>query len=80
MAEWSLVGKSVTKLDALEKVTGAAKYCSDLMLGACGMLHGKVLRSPYPHARILRVDISKAQRVSGVEMAATTVISISSSG
>ncbi len=71
MAELSVVGKSVIRIDALEKVTGAAKYVSDFMVGAPGMLEAKVLTSPYPHARILKVDISKAQRAPGVKVVVT---------
>ena len=40
VTEYSVVGKSVTRLDALEKVTGKAKFCSDMKLA--GMLYGKV--------------------------------------
>ena len=57
MAEYSTIGKSVTKLDALDKVTGKAKYCIDMRLSS--MLYGTVLRSPYAHARIIDVNTSK---------------------
>ncbi|MBM2831965.1 MAG: xanthine dehydrogenase, molybdenum binding subunit apoprotein, partial [Dehalococcoidia bacterium] len=50
MAELSVVGQSVTRLDALDKVTGKAKYSIDKKLP--GMLHARILRSPHPHARI----------------------------
>ncbi len=65
----SVVGKSVTRLDALAKVTGQAKYCTDIKLP--GMLHAKVLRSPYAHARILSIDTSKAEKLQGVRVVIT---------
>jgi len=62
--EYTIVGKSVTRLDALEKVTGQAKYCTDIKLP--GMLYAKVLRSPYPSAKIISIDTSKAAKLPGV--------------
>ena len=50
--------------DAVEKVTGAAKYVSDVRVP--GMLFGKVLRSPIPHGRIVRIDASRALALEGV--------------
>ena len=64
MTEYSVVTKGVARVDAREKVTGRAKYCSDVKLP--GMLHGKVLRSPYAHARIVSIDTSKAEKIPGV--------------
>jgi len=64
MTEYSVVAKGVTRVDAQDKVTGRAKYCSDVKLP--GMLHGKVLRSPYAHARIVSIDTSKAEKMPGV--------------
>ena len=58
------IGVSVPRRDLPEKLTGEAKYTADIRLP--GMLHGKVLRSPYPHARILAVDTSAAARLPGV--------------
>ena len=63
-ADYTVVGKSYPAIDALEKVTGQAIYGTDLKLP--GMLWGKVLRSPFPHARILNIDSRKARRVPGV--------------
>ena len=60
----SVVGKSVIRVDALDKVTGTAIYCSDISLPR--MLLAKVLRSPYPHARIENIDTSKAEKLAGV--------------
>jgi xanthine dehydrogenase molybdopterin-binding subunit B len=53
------VGHSVPRVDGIEKVTGKAKFLGDLMIP--GMLYGKILRSSYPHARILSIDTSKAE-------------------
>ncbi len=64
MAELTVVGKPVTRLDAHEKVTGEAIYGYDLVLP--NMLYGKVLFSPKPHARIVRIDTEKAKRFPGV--------------
>jgi CO/xanthine dehydrogenase Mo-binding subunit len=65
-----VVGRSVRRLDALEKVTGRARYVTDLELP--GMLHAKLLRSPYPHARILRVDVARARAAAGVRAVVTS--------
>jgi CO/xanthine dehydrogenase Mo-binding subunit len=59
-----VVGRSVPRVDAVEKVTGRARYVSDLVLP--GMVHAKVLRSPYPHARVRRVDVARAGALPGV--------------
>ncbi len=63
------VGQSITRVDAVEKLTGRWVYGADFRLP--GMLVGKALRSPYPHARILNIDISQARRVPGVRAAIT---------
>jgi CO/xanthine dehydrogenase Mo-binding subunit len=59
-----VVGRSVRRTDAIEKVTGRARYLSDMEV--VGMLHGRILRSPYPHARVVRVDVTKARALEGV--------------
>lgn len=64
-----LVGKGLNRVDGWEKVTGQALYAIDMKLA--GMLHAKVLRSPYPHARILNIDTNRAERLSGVRAIAT---------
>lgn len=69
MEELSVIGRSVTRIDALEKVTGKAAFCADFMLP--GMLHARVLRSPHPHARILSIDTSKAEHLPGVKCLVT---------
>ncbi|MFC1845978.1 xanthine dehydrogenase family protein molybdopterin-binding subunit [Chloroflexota bacterium] len=71
MAELSVVGKSIIKVDAFGKVTGKTKYASDEGIGIPGMLYGKVLFSPYAHARILNVDTSKASQMKGVRAVLT---------
>jgi CO/xanthine dehydrogenase Mo-binding subunit len=58
------IGKTVRRLDYETKVTGKAQYLADMIVP--GMCHGKILRSPYPHARIKRVDTTKALKVPGV--------------
>jgi xanthine dehydrogenase molybdenum-binding subunit len=66
MAErnFRVVGKGVPVKDASEKVSGSLKYAVDLKLQ--GMAHGKILRSPHPHARIRAIDVSKAEALPGV--------------
>ena len=58
------IGKTVRRLDYRTKVTGRAQYLADMMLP--GMCYGKILRSPYAHARIVRIDASRAWSVPGV--------------
>jgi 4-hydroxybenzoyl-CoA reductase subunit alpha len=65
MKVFSVIGKSIPKVDGVVKVKGEAKYTDDLSLP--GMLYGKILRSPYPHAKIKNIDISKAQRLKGIK-------------
>ena len=61
---FSWVGKSVKKVDALDKVTGRAAYAEDLHFP--GMLFGKVVRAGVPHAMIDEIDVSEAQAMEGV--------------
>ena len=58
------VGVSIRRVDGMEKVAGQALYAGDFSLP--GMAHAKVLRSPLPHARIRRIDVSKATALAGV--------------
>jgi len=58
------IGQSITRLEAREKVTGRAEYTHHVKLP--GMLYGKIFRSTLPHARIKKVDVSAAQKLSGV--------------
>ncbi|MGH7846849.1 MAG: xanthine dehydrogenase family protein molybdopterin-binding subunit [Candidatus Binatia bacterium] len=59
-----VIGDSVRRLDYPPKVTGKALYLADMKIP--GMCHGKILRSPFPHARIGRIDAAKAAAVPGV--------------
>src|ERR1035441_6312637 len=65
----SIIGKGERRVDALGKVTGRAKFAADYNAGH--QLYGKVLRSAYPHARILRIDTAKARQLEGVEAVLT---------
>ena len=65
----SFIGASTRRLDAPAKVTGAIKYAADLWMA--NMLHLQVLRSPHPHARIVRIDASAAKAMPGVECVIT---------
>ena len=67
--ELSSVGKRLARPDAAPKVTGAAEYGADIKLP--GMLAGRILRSPYPHANIVKIDTSKAKKLPGVEAVIT---------
>jgi CO/xanthine dehydrogenase Mo-binding subunit len=67
--ELLMVGKRLPRPDAYDKATGAAQFTADIKLP--GMLIGKVLRSPYPHARMLKVDTSRAEQLPGVEAVVT---------
>ncbi|MFC2069146.1 xanthine dehydrogenase family protein molybdopterin-binding subunit, partial [Chloroflexota bacterium] len=67
--EFSAIGKRLPRSDTLDKATGAAKYTVDIKLP--GMMIGKVLRSPYPHANILKIDKSKAEKLAGVQCVIT---------
>lgn len=69
MAKYNIIGKPIPRLEGIDKVQGGAKYVADLT--APGMLWGGVLRSPYPHARILRVETSRARSVPGVHSVIT---------
>ncbi len=69
MEEYAVVGRRIPRIDSLAKATGAAKYTGDLVLP--GMLYGKVLHSPYAHARILNIDTSKAERLPGIKAVVT---------
>ncbi|HMK78875.1 MAG TPA: xanthine dehydrogenase family protein molybdopterin-binding subunit [Xanthobacteraceae bacterium] len=60
----ALIGKSVPRYDGRAKVTGAAHFTVDVKLP--GMLHGRLLRSPHPHARIVSIDTAAAERQPGV--------------
>lgn len=63
--EFSVIGKRLPRVDAIEKVNGEIKHVADIQLP--GMLHTKFLRSPHPHARIVRIDTSQAESLPGVQ-------------
>ncbi len=63
--EFSVVGKRVPRIDAYERVTGQAQYTGDIQLP--GMLYARVLRSNVPHAKIISIDTSKAEKLPGVK-------------
>lgn len=65
----TVIGKSVPRPDARDKVTGGKGFPVNVKLP--GMLHGKLLRSPYPHARILRIDTTAAEQLPGVKAVIT---------
>ncbi len=67
--KFSVVGQRVQRIEGFEKVTGDSKFIADVFLP--GMLVGKVLRSPFPHARIRHIDISKAEKLPGVRAVVT---------
>ena len=61
---FDIIGKTVPKRDGAEKVTGRTRYLHDLVLPR--LAHGKILRARYPHARIARIDTSRARALPGV--------------
>lgn len=63
--EFSIVGKKTPRIDAYERVTGQAHYTGDIQLP--GMLYARVLRSNVPHAKIVSIDTSKAEKLPGVK-------------
>ncbi|MFB3121783.1 MAG: xanthine dehydrogenase family protein molybdopterin-binding subunit [Candidatus Binatia bacterium] len=64
------VGQNIPRVDGVDKVTGKAKFTGDLVIP--GMLFGKILRSPYPHARIASIDASEAEAFPGVSSVLTS--------
>ena len=68
--ELRVVGKAVTGIDASERVTGRAIFSGDVQLP--GMLYAKILRCPHPHARVKRINVTKAVSLSGVKAILTS--------
>ncbi len=68
-ARHKVIGRSVPRIDGVEKVTGAARYTGDLKFP--NMLFGKILTSPHAHARIRSIDTSEAERLPGVKAVIT---------
>lgn len=63
--EYSYIGKSLTRVDVLDKVTGRGKFAADLKFP--NMLYGKLIRSTEAHARIIKIDTSEAEKLPGVK-------------
>ena len=63
-SDLQLIGTAMRKIEGLDKSTGRALYADDLVFP--GMLHGKILRSPHPHARIVSIDTTAARALEGV--------------
>lgn len=68
-ADYKVIGTRPLRPDGADKVTGRAIYGGDVRM--TGMLHGKILRSPHAHARIKRIDTSKAEALPGVKAVMT---------
>src|SRR5512134_4106062 len=68
--KFKVVGTRPLRPDGVDKVTGRAKFGADAT--APGMLVGRVLRSPHAHARIRKIDTSKAEKLSGVKAVITS--------
>lgn len=66
---YKIIGKPESRVDALGKVTGKAKFAEDY--NVAHQLYGKVLRAKHPHAKILKIDTSKAEKLPGVEAVLT---------
>ena len=66
---YQIVGKPVPRIEGVDKVTGRTQFAADVPIS--GLLWGKVLRSPVPHARIVRIDASKARTLAGVHVVVT---------
>ncbi|HEY7168811.1 MAG TPA: hypothetical protein VIB79_29905, partial [Candidatus Binatia bacterium] len=66
---YRFIGQPIPRIDNIEKVTGAARYTSDVILP--GTVWAKTLRSPFAHARIKRIDIARAESAPGVRAVLT---------
>src|SRR5512136_2195949 len=66
----SPIGESIQRIDAREKVTGAARFADDLQFGP-GLLYARIKRSPHPHALIKKIDARRALELPGVKAVAT---------
>ena len=61
--DFTIAGTNAHRVDGVEKVTGKAVYTGDIQLP--GMAHARILRSPVAHARLVKVDASKAKAMPG---------------
>ena len=68
--DYKVIGTRPVRHDGADKVTGRAIYGADF--DAAGLLHGKILRSPYAHAKIVSIDTSKAEKLDGVKAVVTS--------
>ena len=68
-SNFKFVGTRPNRPDGMDKVTGRAKFGADMY--APGMLHGAILRSPHAHARITKLDVSRAEKLKGVKAIVT---------
>ena len=66
---YQIVGKPVPRIEGVDKVTGRTQFAADVPIS--GLLWGKVLRSPVPHARIVRIDTSRTRTLAGVHVVVT---------
>ena len=71
MSRETLIGKDIPRIDSIDKALGRAKYATDIVLP--GMLYARVARSPYPHAKILSIDTSEAEKLPGVKAVVTGI-------
>ena len=69
MKEYRLIGKRLPRIDARDKVKGRALYTDDISMP--GMLCGLILHSPHAHAKIVRIDTSRALKLPGVKAVVT---------
>ena len=69
MKKFTVINTPVHNIDGIAKITGRAEYTFDIKLPR--MLYGKILRSSYPHAKILRINSKKAEKLSGVKAVVT---------
>lgn len=67
--QFSIVGRAIPRNDGVEKAVGEAKYLDDIDFP--GLLHGRILRSPYPHARIVQINTRRAESLPGVQAVIT---------
>ena len=68
-AQYQVVTRPYPQVDALSKVTGQRTFLSDIRLE--DMLWGRIIRSPHPHARVVKIDVTKAQKLPGVKTVLT---------
>ena len=67
--QYRYIGKHVNRADAKELITGRRQFIDDIRIP--GMLYARVLRSPYPHANIVKINTEKAEALDGVKAVMT---------